>query len=121
PQPDRQRLRQGAGRPERGAQRRRRPLLGGRAMRPSLFLARVALATVALATVAAVAGCGSQSICNKELECNGDDRNYDDDFVSVCAVTYDGQIRELQANKEQPCQDYAQAKLALDACRSGLD
>jgi hypothetical protein len=64
-------------------------------------------------------GCTSQALCEKDAECRDDPPG--DDYVRICTIQRDGNIRALRANKEEECQMLADAQIALDACRAQLD
>lgn len=65
-----------------------------------------------------VDGCSpAQALCAKEQECND---KLEDDTYNVCIESYNAGINALRANEEPECQVLADARLALDACRSTL-
>jgi len=68
-------------------------------------------------------GCTAQNFCNKSQECQEEenDRRFSDDAAAVCAVDYDTRINALLANEEKECHALADAIVALDNCRLGLD
>lgn len=84
-----------------------------------LRAARAAVLVVVVPAAGALAGCTSQAICAKEAECRDDPPG--DDFLRICSIRHEGNIRALRANKEEVCHRLADASLALDACRAQLD
>lgn len=73
----------------------------------------------ALALALGGAGCTAQAYCEKQRECAADPPG--EDFVRVCATTYDGQVRAWRVNKEEECQLLADAKIRYDACTAALE
>jgi hypothetical protein len=76
-------------------------------------------AVLLLASLAALGGCTAQAYCDRVAECRQDAPG--EDFVEICKITYDGQIRALRANKEDVCHILADAKLAFDSCMAAQD
>ncbi|MDP2346057.1 MAG: hypothetical protein Q8O67_34285 [Deltaproteobacteria bacterium] len=69
------------------------------------------------------ASCTASSFCNKRAQCLEEEENIDleDDSTRVCVAEYEGALNALFANEEEDCHTLANAQLALDNCRSGLD
>lgn len=81
---------------------------------------KLAVPFVAATLCLGSAGCSpAQALCAKEKECESDPPG--EEFMAVCTLRYDGEIRALRANKEEECHLLAEAKLRYDACRAQLD
>jgi hypothetical protein len=74
------------------------------------------IATLMVAGV--LSGCVGNNFCAKRQECNND---LEDDSYAVCVEEFNSGINSLRANKEEECQDLANARLALFACMATLD
>ncbi len=74
--------------------------------------------TALLVATAALTGCTSQALCEKDAECRDDPPG--DDYVRICTIQFDGNIRALRANKEEECHALADAQEALGACKAQL-
>lgn len=61
--------------------------------------------------------------CSKEAQCLAEEQKLEleSDSVGVCVAQYNGNIAALRANEEPECQIYADALVAVDRCRAGLD
>jgi hypothetical protein len=64
-----------------------------------------------------------RTYCTKEAQCLEEDQDVtlESDSVAVCIAQYDGRIAALRANEEPECQVLADAVIAVDLCRAGLD
>lgn len=83
--------------------------------KPKIFLALGAILAVALGNVA----CTAQAYCEKKRECAADPPG--EDYVRICTINYDGQLRSYEVNREEECQVLATAKRRYDSCTSALD
>jgi hypothetical protein len=86
--------------------------------------ARTTVSTMLLASLACLASCsGGDFFCRKQAQCLAEEGfpELEDDSVGVCVVQYNGSIAALRANEEPECHVLADAILAVDACRAGLD
>gem|GEM_PF-1892160 len=83
------------------------------------MFARASLLLVAAASFFVMACSSSGALCEKEKECMSDPPG--EDFVSICTIKADGQLRALNANKEEECHLVASTLSALNACRAQLD
>lgn len=72
-----------------------------------------------IVTTLLTGGCTADAICQKSYECREDRPG--DDYVRICSIKFDGDIRALRANKEEECHALADAQLALAACKAQLD
>ena len=90
-------------------------------MKPNKFSAVVVVA--ALFPFVVGSSCTANSICSKRAQCLSEEADIDleDDSTRVCVVEYQAGLDALFANEEDDCHTFANAQVALDNCRSGLD
>ena len=92
-------------------------------MRALSLLGRFVVAAGLFATVVGGTACTARSHCAKRAQCLSEEQDVDleSDSIDVCVAEYDGYIAALRANEEPECQALADAQVAFDACRAGLD
>ena len=88
----------------------------------SIMKSPIVVVVVAL-LVAAGACSPAASFCNKRTQCLDEEANIDleDDSTQVCIAEYEAGLNALFANEEDDCHTLANAQIAFDNCRSGLD
>ena len=87
------------------------------------LIGRFVVVSAALASLVGGAACTARTVCAKDAQCLSEENDVDleSDSVEVCVAEYDGRIAALRANEEPQCQALADAIVAFDLCRAGLD